>query len=77
MITKEIIERLVKLQTWDMSKRYFDEIFKRTGENPEHEHSLSSHLWRKYTDGGHNFLRFWGQLDSGNQNIILDELEST
>ena len=74
---KNEIEKLWYLQTWSMNLEMFKKVFNRTGEDSNNEHSLANHMWRKYTAGGHNFLSFWKQCDSGNQQAIVNYLNSS
>jgi len=73
-ITKETIERLWYLQTWSFDFECFTKIYTRKGEDPENQHSLASHMWRKYQECNNNLLRFWKLNDSGNQKSIMNYL---
>lgn len=75
-ITKEIMDRLHKLQHWDMGFSLFATLFNRGGENPNDEHSLASHMWRKFRALDNNLLSFWMQCDTFNKESILNYLKN-
>jgi len=76
-INKEMLERLWYLRTWCFDFELFSKIYIREGENPESQHSLANHMWRKFNNECNTgLLSFWKANDSGNQESIIKYLNS-
>ena len=75
-INKETIERIWYFSTWSCDFALFRKIYTRGQENPDNQHSLANHMWRKFKDCDNNFLVFFRQNDLGNQKAIIDYLNS-
>ncbi len=74
---KETINRLWYMRNWCMDFELFKKVYLRERENPDSEHSLASHMWRKFSIEYHNdFLSFWRANDRENQRALIKYLNS-
>lgn len=65
------------MRTWCMDFALFKKIYTREGEKAEDEHSLASHMWRKFTTEHNNdLLSFWRANDKQNQRDLIKYLNS-